>query len=431
MHQARMNILHLSTNDIGGGAAVSAYRLHIGLRRLGLNSQMLVSGKNSDDFTVFGATSSLEKLWSRLAAQLDALPRRLLTTPNASLISPALVWENTAKRALALNPEIIHLHWTQGGFLRPSSVLHLARTHTPKPIVWTLHDMWAFCGGEHYVGDDTRYQTGYRADNRPKGEAGFDLNRWLWNRKRRAWKNLDRFTRITIVTPSKWLADCARKSVLLGQYTVLTIPYGIDLERFKPISKRAAREILNLPHDKTLIMFGAMSATSDLRKGFQFLRPTLDHLAQDAAFSAHTELVIFGSSEPRNPERFGFNTTYLGRLTDEISIALAYSAADVFVAPSTEDNLPNTVLESLACGTPVVAFHIGGMPDMIDHEHNGYLAHPFDVEDLAHGIRSVLASPERLQELSQAARAKAEREFPLTLQASRYHELYRSLLETS
>jgi glycosyltransferase involved in cell wall biosynthesis len=415
-----LRVVHVSSSDIGGGAAMSAYRLHRGLLNIGMDSQMVVSNKASDDFTVHGTSGNMAKLWSRVANQIDQVPRKFLKTANQSLISPAWVRENTAQRILALQPDVVNLHWTQNAFLRPESLRLLSHL----PVVWTLHDMWAFSGGEHYVGDDMRYVSGYTEQNRPQGESGFDLNRWLWERKRKAWKHL---SNITVVTPSRWLGACAQQSVLFSRYRVETIPYGLDLTRFKPIDKRLAREILNLPQDKLLLMFGAMSATSDTRKGFQFLAPALTSLA--ASYSPEdVAIVIFGSSTPKNPVNMGFPAHYLGHLHDAISTSLAYAAADVFIAPSMEDNLPNTVLESLACGTPVVAFDIGGMPDMILHEKNGYLAKAFDVQSLARGIAWVLEENERRISLSTFARKRSEEGFTLEHQAHKYEELYHSLV---
>jgi len=417
-----LRVVHVSSSDIGGGAAMSAYRLHRGLLNIGMDSQMVVSSKASDDFTVHGISGNTAKLWSRVANHIDQVPRKFLKTANQSLISPAWVRENTAQRILALQPDIVNLHWTQNAFLRPESLRLLGHL----PVVWTLHDMWAFSGGEHYVGDDLRYVSGYTKQNRPLGESGFDLNRWLWERKRKSWKHL---SNITVVTPSRWLGACARQSALFNQYRVETIPYGLDLTRFKPTDKRLAREILNLPQDTLLLMFGAMSATSDTRKGFQFLAPALTSLARSYS-SDDVAVVIFGSSAPKNPVNMAFPAHYLGHLHDAISTSLAYAAADVFIAPSMEDNLPNTVLESLACGTPVVAFDIGGMPDMILHEKNGYLAKAFDVDSLASGIAWVLEDTERRTNLATFARKRSEEGFALEHQAHNYKALYHSLVLT-
>jgi glycosyltransferase involved in cell wall biosynthesis len=208
------------------------------------------------------------------------------------------------------------------------------------------------------------------------------------------------------------------------------IPNGLDPERYKPLERRFARELLKLPQDKQLILFGAMGSTSDRRKGFHLLQPALECLSQ-SGWQAQTELVVFGASKPNSQPDFGLKAHYLGTLSDDISIALVYAAADVFVAPSVQDNLPNTVMEAIACGTPCVAFNIGGLPDMIEHQQNGYLARPYEKDDLANGIAWVLQDEQRWQSLSRRAREKVEQEFTLEIQARRYLKLYHEVLQIS
>ncbi len=185
--------------------------------------------------------------------------------------------------------------------------------------------------------------------------------------------------------------------------------------------------LLHLPQDKHLILFGAVKATSDQRKGFHLLQPALQELSK-SGWQDGLELVIFGASQPVNPPNFGLKVHYLDTLSDDLSLALVYSAANVFVLPSTQENLANTVMEALACGTPCVAFNIGGMPDMIEHQKNGYLAQPYKIEDLAQGIAWVLESEERNQKMSHHAREKAEREFTLKIQARRYLSLFTEIV---
>jgi len=208
---------------------------------------------------------------------------------------------------------------------------------------------------------------------------------------------------------------------------VEVIPNGLDLKRYRPMAHSVVREILNLPQEKKLILFGAMSATSDKLKGFQYLQPALQEL-RGRALAQPIEVIIFGASKPENAPNFCFPARYMGLLHDDVTLALLYSAADVFVAPSMQDNLPNTVMEALASGTPCVAFHIGGIPDMVEHEKNGYLAQPFDPADLANGIARVLEDWARWKSLSHQAREKVEREFDIELVARRYVKLYEELI---
>jgi glycosyltransferase involved in cell wall biosynthesis len=250
-----------------------------------------------------------------------------------------------------------------------------------------------------------------------------DLSHRIWKQKQHHWANIN----ITIVTLSHWLGQCVKKSSLFRSNRVELIPNGIDTNIYKPIDTKTARDILNLPQDKKLILFGAMSVTSDPRKGFPFLASALEKLAyQDQEHNF--ELVIFGASHPSNDSDFPFKAHYLGKLADDISLALIYSAVDVFVAPSVEDNLPNTVMEALACGTPCVSFKIGGMSDMIEHENNGYLANAFSVDELIQGISWALENGDLTSKLSENARKTVEEKFTLKHQAEKYLELYQDIL---
>jgi len=413
-----MKALLLSASDIDGGAARAAYRLHRGLQAVGVASQMLVQAKYSDDGKVLAPQTKLVKGIAKLKPTLDSLPLQLWRDRNRTNYSiqwlPSTISPKTAK----LNPDIINLHWVCEGYLQIEAIAKLG-----KPLVWTLHDMWPFTGGCHYSQDCNRYTKACGACPLLRSDQGWDLSHWIWQRKAKAWRTLD----LTIVTPSSWLAECARNSSLFGDLRIETIPYGLDTQKYKPIDRHVAREILNLPQDKYLVLFGAMNATSDPRKGFHLLQLALKRVS-NVEWQGKIELVIFGSSEPTIQSDVCFKSHYLGKLSDDVSLALVYAAADVFVAPSRQDNLPNTVMEALACGTPSVAFNIGGMPDMIEHQQNGYLAQPFETEDLAQGIAWVLEDRERHQKLCDRAREKVEQEFTQDLQARRYLSLFKELV---
>jgi glycosyltransferase involved in cell wall biosynthesis len=252
----------------------------------------------------------------------------------------------------------------------------------------------------------------------------WDLSRWVWQRKAKAWQNCN----LTIVALSSWLANCAGASSLFQNRRIELIPNGIDTYKYRPLNQQVAREFLGLPQDKHLVLFGSLRATDNPRKGFHLLQLALQDLSQ-SGWQDKLELVVFGASEPENPPELGFPAHYLGQLNDDLSLAILYSAADVFVLPSTQENLANTVMEAISCGTPSVAFNIGGMPDMIEHQHNGYLAQPYSVEDLAQGIAWVLENQQRHQKLSYRAREKVEQEFTLAIQARRYVSLFTEILE--
>jgi len=287
-----------------------------------------------------------------------------------------------------------------------------------------LHDMWPFTGGCHYDDECGEFQDSCGKCPALGSDLDYDLSRYLWKRKHKAWEHIP----IVVVATSHWLANMARLSSLFKDKRVEVIPNGIDTDTYKPINKEVARAALNLPQDKRLVLFSAFGAVSDKRKGSHLLLPALEKMSE-IGWGLKTELLIIGASQPENPPEIGMPVHYMGHLSDEISQVLLYSAADVVVAPSMQENLSNTVMESLACGTPVVAFNIGGMPDMIDHKANGYLADPFDSNDLANGIMWILENDSRLDLLSQCARQVAVDRYALKVVAGRYLALYKSLVK--
>ncbi|BAU44000.1 glycosyltransferase family 4 protein [Leptolyngbya sp. O-77] len=404
-----MKVLHISTSDLDGGAARAAYRLHKGLLKIGVESQMLVRAKLSHDRTVIAH----KPLMAQVASKVDGLPLRRYPTRDRSLFSVQWFPDSIVSKVKQINPDIIHLHWTHNGFLQIESLAKFQ-----KPLVWTLHDMWAFTGGCHYTQECDRYTTGCGTCPHLNSEKPKDLSSKVWQRKLKSWRELN----ITLVTPSQWMAKCVSRSPLFEHCQVKVIPNGLDTTIYKPIDKLIARQIFNLPPHKKLVLFGAGSTSSDPRKGFQFLIKALQKLDLER-WRDELGLVIFGESQS-TALPVEFETHYVGRLNDDVSLATAYAAADVFVAPSMQDNLPNTVLESFACGTPCVAFEIGGMPDMIDYYQNGYLAKPFEPEDLAAGIEWVLDGQERWEKLSGSARRKAVESFSETQQVQDLMRLY-------
>ena len=415
-----MKIASLSTFDNQGGAARAAYRLHQGLNQIDVESWILCQSKFSQDPKAIGAktSSGIEQAKTGLRLTLDQLPLKRYKGKSKQLFSPHWLPSDIDARVERLNPDLLNLHWISAGYL---NIKDLAKFK--QPLVWTLHDMWSFTGGCHYNEDCDKYTAECGACPILGSNKEADLSRQIWQRKHKLWQNLN----LTIVTPSRWLGDCAKASSLFSDRRVEVIPYGLDLQTYRPIDRATARKLLKLPQDKQLVLFLSLNATSDRRKGFQLLQPALQQLSQ-SGWQDKLELMVVGASKPENPPELGFKAHYLGIMKDDLTLALAYSAADVFVAPSIQDNLPNTVLEAIACGTPCVAFKIGGMPDMIEHQSNGYLASPFETEDLAQGISWVLEDSDRLQHLSTSARSKAEQEFALEIQARRYQTLYREIL---
>jgi glycosyltransferase involved in cell wall biosynthesis len=418
-----MKVLLLNNSDIDGGAARAAYRLYQGLQRNKVDTQMLVQVKCSDNPGVIGppVSSGIGQVKTGLRLVLDKLPLKLYPLHGKATYSPQWLPDRTVSQVKKIRPDLVNLHWVNNGYVNIDSI---ARFN--QPIVWTLHDMWAFTGGCHYDQGCSRYINSCGKCPQLGSNRNLDLSRWIWNRKAKVWKKIN----LTVVTPSQWLADCAKKSYLFKDYRIECIPNGLDTNVYRPIDRRMAREILQLPQDKYLILSGSLGANSDKRKGFHLLQPALQKLSQ-AGWSDGLELIVFGMSQPDNPPEFGLKTRYLGTLGDDYSLALLYSAVDAFIAPSLQDNLPNTIMEALSCGTPCVAFNIGGMPDMIEHQGNGYLASPYQIDDLARGISWVLEDQERHDKLSYCAREKVLKQFTLNHQANRYSSLFSEILKSS
>lgn len=408
-----MKVVHLAYADGGGGAFKAAHRIHHGVRGLGVDSSMLVSKRVTSDPDVVDAGSPAGRVWAHAATYLDVMPLRLTRASREDFGSLGWIGTGAARRASELAPDVVQLHWICAGFMRIESLATLR-----APLVWRLADMWPFAGVSHYVGEDARYVHGYAAANRPAGERGPDLNRWVWERKR---ETLARVADLTIVAPSRWLARCARESLLLRERRVEVIPTGQDTAVYRPLPRKVAREILQLPQDAKLVMTASMGL-GDKRKGVALLLQALESL-RDRQY----RLLLLGE-RPATPPRLPVESHWLGRLNDDISLALAYSAADVFVAPSREENLANTVIEAMACGIPCVAFRIGGMPDIIRPDLNGYLATPFDAGDLARGIAALLESGEAYQRISGEARNTVVAEFSADLQARRFVALYEDVV---
>ena len=408
-----MKVLHLSTSDLDGGAARAAYRLHQGMLEVGTDSQMLVRAKLSEDEAVVGNKTTI----ARVGSKLDGLPLKRYPQRKPTPFSTEWFPDSVVARVKQLDPDVVNLHWVCNGFLQIES---LPRFN--KPIVWTLHDMWPFTGGCHYAQECDRYLESCGKCPQLNSQSQIDLSYKILHRKLKAWQGID----LTLVTPSQWLGDCVRASRLFRQSRVEVIPNGIETERYRPIDKKKARAALNLPQDKRLVLFGVGSRSGDPRKGFRYLLSALQQL-DESQWKDRLELVVFGRAEG-NDLPIAFKTHFLGRLEGDEALASAYSAADLFVAPSVQDNLPNTIVEALSCGTPCAAFSIGGMPDMIVHRQNGYLAQPFDVQDLAQGIVWAIESDERHEQLCHDARRYALGNFELRAQARQYINLYEDLL---
>jgi glycosyltransferase involved in cell wall biosynthesis len=378
---------------------------------------MLVKNSSKRDASVESMhTNVTSKIFNRTAGLIAKLPVLALKTTNPILHSPAIVPTNLSSHLNDSDADIVHLHWVNHDTF---SIKDIGRLK--KPVVWTLHDMWAFCGAEH-LALDNRWRDGYMVKNRPEHESGFDLNRWIWLLKIRQWTR-----RFQVVTPSTWLAECARQSVLMRNWPIRVVPNAIDTDEWCPLNKVEARNLLNLPLDVPLLLFGAWGGIVEPHKGFDLLLVALKHLRDKIP---KLELVVFGQFAPTPPVDFGFRVHFLGRFQDDEKLQHLYSAVDVTVVPSRQESFGQVASESHACGTPVVAFKTTGLIDIVEHHKTGYLAKAFDPEDLATGVMWVLADSERTCELGQAARSRAVKLWSYETVSAQYTSIYRETIDT-
>jgi glycosyltransferase involved in cell wall biosynthesis len=314
--------------------------------------------------------------------------------------------------------EIFNLHWI-AGFIDYQAFFSSLDPH--MPIVWTLHDMNAFTGGCHYDYGCGKYTEQCGACPQLGSNDKSDLSRRIWSRKRKSLGRIDS-QRLHIVTPSRCLASQAKRSSLLGHFPVSVIPYGLDTDVFSPRDRSLARNALELPQDAYIILFVAVSAATT-RKGLTFLVKTLGKLAE------MIDLHLISVGEERPNLDIQIPHLHLGHIDNDRLLSLVYSASDLFVIPSLQDNLPNTVLEAMACGTPVVAFDIGGIPDMIQPDFTGSLVPLGDTTTFCEKMIHLLKDKALRSEMSDNCRRVALQNYDLSIQARGYVRLYSQMLQ--
>ncbi len=413
-----MKVIHVNFSGSGGGAAIAAQRIN---RALNTHCPDV----DSELWCVRKAVGADAKcLKNTFQQRLDSLElsviNRLL---NGGEHSINLLPSSFIGKLNQSDADIVNLHWINGELF---SIEQLARIK--KPIVWTFHDMWPFCGSEHYSEQDCYIhgyeKTGCVPEKFPSKKLMY-LARWVYARKKKSWKNL----KIHVVCPSHWLEKCTKQSLLFRDQSVSCIHNCVDLERFKPLADRMAlRRKYGLPEDRNIILFGAVNP-AEKRKGWDLLRRSLVNL-EDRGSCA---LAIFGS--PFEVDLDGLDIHWFGRISDEHAMAEIYNCADVMCVPSRMDNLPNTAVEAQSCGLPVVAFDVGGLRDIVEHSETGYLAKPYDVDDFARGVESVLGtgaggalSAHDRAAMSDRIRCRTTNKFDEVSVASSYQRVYAKIL---
>jgi glycosyltransferase involved in cell wall biosynthesis len=421
-----MKTILLNTFD-KGGAGVAAYRLHTALNNTdSIDAQLMyLHGSSNENSVHIYANGFLAKKIALAKLALEKLPFASLVKDKDDRFrfSTATQGYNLSNNSLIQKADIIHLHWINNGFLSVEDIGKLKKLN--KPIVWTMHDMWAMTGGCHHSRECENYQKQCGNCFYLKNPTDNDISNKVNLRKQQAYNSLD----ITFIACSNWLAQRARKSGLLGGRRVEVLPNPIDTNTFKPTDKIQAKEKYGLANDSICISFVAADV-GNARKGFEYLRKALWLLKEKHAdWGDKIKLLVMGEEKTDVNLNMPFDYTFTGYLTDEERIINFYNASDVFVLPSLEENLPNTIMEALSCGVPSVAFEVGGIPDLIDHKANGYLAKYMDVSDLANGIELTILESQNSNKLQTNAREKAVTNYDYKIIAPKVEAIYKSIVK--
>lgn len=412
-----MNVLHLVAGELSDGAGRGAYWLHRGLREIGIDSHVLTNGRETygDPCVTSICRNGGDKVKYASLYHIGNLPVYLYPAREKYIFNTGIAGIDITKHPLYSSADIIHLHWING----------LVNMHTlkkvKKPVIWTIRDMWPITGGCHIALDCDRYKNGCGRCPQLGGLKKYDLSRLIVIYKKQMLPSS-----IIVVGISEWISNCAMLSEVFKRKKVLTIHNNIDTEEFLPINKNIARSLLSVSKGKKYILIGSANI-NDKWKGLDIFMDALDFLDKD-----NIHLLIFGNGSEEVLKKKNISFTLLGYLKDTLTLRVAYSAADVFVAPSRMDAFGKTLAESMACGTPVVCFDATGPKDIVEHKVSGYKAFAFDPQDLAAGIKWVLSRNEDIySELCVSARKRVVEYFDSKVIAQRYKALYNEIMNIS
>lgn len=404
-----LKVLHVNQSDTLGGAAIAGYRLHSALLSQGLDSKLLVGHKKTDDQRV--AQVPRHK-W--LENQLQRFAHRAGFNYVNHISS-----FNIPQHPFFTEADILNFHNLHNSYFSYLAIPHLT---TQKPAVFTLHDMWSFTGHCAYSYDCSRWQTGCGQCPYPETYPGIhrDSTRWVWKLKDWVYNR----SNLTIVTPSRWLAEQAKVSIL-ERFQIHHIPNGVDPDTYQPLDRELCRTVLGIPAKKKVLLFSAVNLT-DFRKGGDLLVKALSQLP--TTLKQDCLLLTLGNPSKQLVASLDMPLMNLGYVSSDRLKSIAYSAADLFIFPTRADNLPLVLQESMACGTPMVSFDVGGVCELVRPGMTGYLARPGDTTDLCSGIVKLLDNNLHRESMREICRRIALDEYPLSLQGKRYEDLYKTTL---
>jgi glycosyltransferase involved in cell wall biosynthesis len=410
-----MKILLINSTEKRGGAAQVTYNLFQTLLKWKHDVHFLVQTKESSNTEIIGPGSFVEKVLSKSAMYLDMLP--LLKYPKWKIepFYSAIVPDLLLKTIQLLNPDIIHLHNITRGFLKLETLLTLE-----TPIIYTMHDSWPFTGGCTVPYDCSRFLQNCGCCPVLGSRREYDLSNKNWKRKEETYTK----KRITFVAPSKWLAHCAQQSSLLKDMDIEVVPNGINLDDYIPIDKDKARKELSISATKHILVFGANYFHRDKNKGFRFFHSALEIMPNEVKNSLH--IILFGSNEK---VKFapGISFTQFGYIDNKLK-TLIYSASDLTIFPSMVESFGLVPIESMASGTPVVAFATSAIVETISHMQTGYLAQPLDIDDLAKGILTLLRDRTLLKNMGINSMKRVKDNYSSVLMSEKYLDIYNRTL---
>ncbi len=416
-----MKIVLVNTFDTNGGAAIACLRQAEALQSVGVQVKMLVMHKQGEnEIAIETSSSQYRKKWNFYVERIPFIAFHEGDKYYRFLMSTASTGEDISKHPAIQEADIIHLHWINRGFLSFKSLQKLAELN--KPILWTMHDQWPFTGGCHYSENCVNYEQQCGNCFVLKNPKQNDLTHNIWKKKNALYSTM----KPILVGCSQWLAELARTSSLGQHCQIMDMPNPIPTDQFTTHDKQLSRQHFNLPQDKQLILFSAMSV-NDRRKGFHYLAKAVKQLKKTNKWPTNVELVVFGSVEQEAIEQLDVPVHLLGRLNGTDAISKAYASSDIYIIPSLQDNLPNTVMEALACGVPVLAYNTGGIPEMVINGFNGQVVTYADTQALADGIIKLMTKSD-LKTMSQNARQSVVDRYSYNIIGQKWITTYKKII---
>ena len=415
-----MYVEHFNHSDTGGGASIAAFRLVSALNNssLPVDAKLRVIQSSLTDPSILTPRNPSTLIWNRFARfcseQLSKVDPHSLNNPFSLSLFPS----STYRTLNQSDCDIVNLHWCQAESLSVEDLPKIT-----KPLVWTLHDTWPFCGATHYPDDlyDQRYAIGFKPLTRKVLPLQYDFNYHTWRRKTKSWREP-----IHLVCPSNWIKDCALQSIVMRGWPATVIPNPLPTDVFAPAYKPLARKHYSLPPDSLVISFSAHDLT-DKRKGLSLL---FSLLATIRSTFPNVVALVIGAYSSELKRSLPVRSIFTGYLSTDVAMAKALSCSDVHIVPSLLDNLPQTATEAQSCGIPVLAFKVGGLSDAIEHASTGYLAKPYAIPELAQQLSRLLSDTELRRRMSRQSRERAVSLWSPHVVASSYFHLYASLIAT-